>query len=670
MSPHPLFLLLLVGCVRVDDSDFAARVDVDGDGDRAVAYGGGDCDDADPAVSSDAVERCNGLDDDCDGVVDNTADAVTVWKDDDGDGFGDPEAALLACAAQPDGYVDNDADCDDSDASVRPGAPEDCNGIDDDCDPETPEPEPRDWFLDEDGDGFGADASVVTACLQPGDDHVLEGGDCDDSTGSASPGNDSEVCNDGLDNDCDGSHDGCGWSGTHALSDVGRMLYGTNAGAGVGAAVVSATGLTEADTTVVIGAPGDAGPGGGPGDGAVYLVDFPISAGAPQRLVDRADIVLGGSGSSAPGAEADPAAGSALAVGDADGDGITDLLVGAPGAGSGPGSAWLVTGPTTGDMSLTEDAAALALAGVATPGGGTAGEAGRAVAIGDVQGLGSAQLLIAAPGLGTAGSPAEGAVFIVPGDAVGTARLAEHPRIGGRGPGGLLGGRFVVLDWDGDGVDDVLLGSPGLTVGSSAGAGELAVVLGPVEGDLTAADADARLETGAASDLFGGGLAAVGDVTGDGGADVVVAAPGRFSQTGAAWVLDAVPAGDGRVWDISFARLDGTTSGDLFGTGIASAGDVDRDGEGDLLIGALGESASGRSFLVHGPLARGNILPASVGTIFSGVQDGDLVGTAMGGGPDLDLDATGDMFFGLPGLSPAGGAAGGGAVVVVHGDGY
>jgi len=670
MSPRLLLLLLSVGCVRVDDSDFAARVDVDGDGDRAVAYGGGDCDDTDPAVSSDAVERCNGVDDNCDGVVDNTADAVTVWKDDDGDGFGDPEAALLACEAMPDGYVDNDTDCDDTDAAVRPGAPEDCNGIDDDCDPETPEPEPVDWFVDEDGDGFGTDASVVTACLQPGDDYVLDGGDCDDATGGASPGNDAEVCNDGLDNDCDGTHDGCGWSGTHSLSDVGRMLYGTNARAGVGAAVVAAAGLTEAESTVVIGAPGDSGPGGAAGDGAVYLVAFPISAGAPQRLVDRADFVLGGVDGTAEGGEADPAAGAALAVGDADGDGITDLLIGAPGSGAGPGAAWLVTGPVTGDMSLTVDAAALWLTGVTTPGGGTAGEAGRAVAMGDVQGLGSAQLLIAAPGLGTASSPAEGAVFIVPGDAVGTGRLAEHPRIEGRAPGGVLGARSVVLDWDGDGVDDLVLGAPGLTIGSSAGAGEVAVVLGPVEGDLTTADADARLETGAASDLFGGGLAAVGDVTGDGGADVVVAAPGRFSLTGAAWVLDAVPGGDGKVWDASFGRLDGTASGDLFGTGIASAGDVDRDGEGDLLIAIPGEGHAGRTFLVHGPLPRGNILPASVGTTFSGVQDGDLVGLAMGGGPDLDLDATGDMFFGLPGLSPAGGATAGGAVVVVHGDGF
>ena len=223
-----LLLVPAVGCVR-SMIEPASRVDVIG-----MATGGrssGDCDDADPSVNSNAVEQCNGLDDDCDGLVDNTADALPIWADADGDGFGDPDAASSTCAGLPDGFVENADDCDDTDAAVRPGAIEDCNGIDDDCDPETSDPLPVDWFLDEDGDGFGTDASVVTACL--GLSYVLDGGDAMTAP-DASPGNESEVCNDGYDNDCDGSHDGCGWSGTHELVDIGRMLIGTDE-AGVGA---------------------------------------------------------------------------------------------------------------------------------------------------------------------------------------------------------------------------------------------------------------------------------------------------------------------------------------------------------------------------------------------------------------------------------------------------
>jgi hypothetical protein len=663
-------LLLLTGCVRVDDADFAARVDRDGDGDRAVAYGGGDCDDADASVNSGAVERCNGIDDDCDGVTDNTADSVTVWADMDGDGHGDPAVSALTCDGPLSGYVDNDADCDDTNPDVRPGAPEDCNGIDDDCDPETPDPEPVDWFLDEDGDGAGADDSVVSACLSPGEDYVLEGGDCDDSTPLASPSNETEVCDDGLDNDCDGTHDGCGWSGDHALVDVGRPFIGTTDAALAGTAVVAAEGLTDAAATLVVGAPGAGRSSGGEGDGIVYLVDANIAPGAAQRLVDRATLELGGADATAEGGEADPAAGTALAVGDADGDGVVDLLIGAPGPGGGPGAAWLLTGPISGDMDLSAATTDLWLTGAATPGGGTGGEAGRALALGDVTGDGGVDLIVAAPGLGTAAAPSAGAVFVVPGTQTGSGRLAEAVRVEGRAADGRLGARVDAVDWDGDGVSDLVLGAPSLEVAGVSAAGEVAIVLGPIDTDLTAADADVRLETGGSSDLLGAGLAVLGDVTGDGQPDVALAAPGRSSLAGAVWVLAALPASDGKVWDEAVSRLDGPDAGGLLGAGIAGAGDVDRDGVDDLLVGAPGEGGVGQAWLLHGPLPSGGIDPSALGTGFAGAGAGDLTGLVLGGGVDFNQDDTPDIFFGLPGLSPTGGGTEGGAAVVVPGEGY
>ena len=269
-----------------------------------------------------------------------------------------------------------------------------------------------------------------------------------------------------------------------------------------------------------------------------YLVDGPIVAGSSQRLVDRASIRLEGRDVAADGGDADPAAGAALSVGDATGDGITDLLIGAPGPGGGLGGAWLLAGPITGDLALTPSAATLWVPGPAASSGGTAGEAGRALGMGDVDGDGSTELLIAAPGLGTLSEPSVGSVFIVPGTETGTARPADFTRIDGRAAGGLLGARLEVVDWDGDGVDDILLGAPALTSGGAVAAGELALVLGPVDADLDVADADVRLESGAYGDLLGAGIAVVGDVTGDGGTDVIAAAPDA-SAGGAAWLLDA-----------------------------------------------------------------------------------------------------------------------------------
>ena len=104
-----------------------------------------DCDDTSTAVHPDAVELCNGIDDDCDGIIDGgSADPGLWYLDLDGDSFGDPASAVSACDAPP-GYIADNADCDDTSSSVYPGAPELCNGIDDNCD----------GVVDEGGDSDG-----------------------------------------------------------------------------------------------------------------------------------------------------------------------------------------------------------------------------------------------------------------------------------------------------------------------------------------------------------------------------------------------------------------------------------------------------------------------------------------------------------------------------------
>jgi hypothetical protein len=151
-------------------------------------------------------ETCNGVDDDCDGATDEGV-TRAFYRDADGDGFGQPDEAIAACGSAPIGYASSDTDCDDTRPSVNPGAPEVCNGVDDNCSGTTDEGLTRTYYRDADGDGFGDPTSSMIACSPPVG-YVETGTDCDDTSGSRNPAV-PEIC-DGLDNDCDGTVDeGC-----------------------------------------------------------------------------------------------------------------------------------------------------------------------------------------------------------------------------------------------------------------------------------------------------------------------------------------------------------------------------------------------------------------------------------------------------------------------------
>ena len=167
-----------------------------------------DCDDRDDEVNPDATEVCDGIDNDCDSFadVDDAVDAEIYYADADEDGFGDPLRWRMACQ-MPEGYVEDNSDCDDMHASATPRGTEVCDNVDNDCDGTVDEDDATDastWYADADADGFG-DADLIAVACRPPEGYVGPSTDCDDSRAEANP-DAPEIC-DEIDNDCDGEID-------------------------------------------------------------------------------------------------------------------------------------------------------------------------------------------------------------------------------------------------------------------------------------------------------------------------------------------------------------------------------------------------------------------------------------------------------------------------------
>ena len=324
-----------------------------------------------------------------------------------------------------------------------------------------------------------------------------------------------------------------GWTTGVSLSSVDASflgeVYSDHAGealAGVGD--VNGDGLDD----FIVGAPDNEE--GAPDAGQVYLV-----LGRPAGWA--MDTSLGLADASFHGETVGQGAGYSVAGGgDLDGDGLADLAIGAPNdyeSGANAGQVYVVMGRTAGWSPDT----GLLLSDASYLGEAASNYAGISVSVpGDVHGDGYDDLLIGAM-WADAGGYRRGKVYLIAGRTSGWAMdtslsLADASFVGEADYDALgyyLPMTYNPLDFDGDGLHDILIGS-GENDQSFSQAGKTYVFFGDPSGwamDTPAADCDAYLLGEAQNDESGSALAAAGDLNGDGYGDLVVGAPYN-SETG------------------------------------------------------------------------------------------------------------------------------------------
>jgi uncharacterized repeat protein (TIGR01451 family) len=340
---------------------------------------------------------------------------------------------------------------------------------------------------------------------------------------------------------------------------------------------------------------------------------------------------------------------SVATAGDVNGDGYADVLVGAPGFESGEtdeGAAFVFYGGSTGlDRAGARPVGNPGNEDWRVEGNQPSAAFGSSVATaGDVNGDGIADVILGADGFGS-GEPNEGAAFVYYGSATGLATTAAWTVQSNQASAGFS--RVATAgDVNGDGFSDVVVGAPRYD-DPSTDEGRAFVYLGSAGGLATAAGWTVIGDQSYGH--FGWSVAGAGDVNGDGFSDVIVGADyydNGETDEGVAFVFLGSPAGlsASPIW-----RAEGNQSSARFGYSVASAGDVNGDGYGDVIVGAPwydnDQGDEGRAYVYLGSPA---------GTLASPIwfaeshQSSAVFGYSVAGAGDVNGDGYGDVLVGSP----------------------
>jgi len=328
-------------------------------------------------------------------------------------------------------------------------------------------------------------------------------------------------------------------------------------------------------------------------------------------------------------------------AGDVNGDGFSDVIVGAYSFNSGvaadAGKAFVYHGSAAGLMAssswnVDSDQADANL-------GFSVGTAG------DVDGDGYSDVIVGAPGF-DAGENAEGRVFVYHGSPAGLATTAAWTAERNQPFSGFGESVRTAGDVNLDGYSDVIVGASAFDSGQED-EGKAFVYLGSPAGLQAAAAWTAESDQAFAN--FGYSVGTAGDVNADGCSDVIVGAPnfsGDLNHEGKAYVYHGAPLGlaTAAAW-----TAEGNLASAGFGNAVGTAGDVNRDGISDVIVGASnfngGQPGEGRASVYLGSTTG---LRATAIWSAEGNQDNAYFGSSVGTAGDVNGDGYSDVIVGAP----------------------